>query len=95
MQTTGAKLAQGRRPNTAQRRSTTTVHKTIKRQGTCAYDSAVIAGNGDRARLRSLGRLAQSPMFEGKSDGRGGPAGGRVATLDQRKSRCAAQPLTS
>src|SRR5246500_2527702 len=41
------------------------LNKTIKGRGTCAYDSAVIAGNGIGA-LAFAGWLAQSPLFEGK-----------------------------
>src|SRR6201987_1427057 len=41
------------------------LNKTIKGHGTCAYDSAVIAGNGIGA-LAFAGWLAQSPLFEGK-----------------------------
>jgi hypothetical protein len=41
------------------------LNKTIKGRGTCAYDSAVIAGNGIGA-LGFAGWLAQSPLFEGK-----------------------------
>src|ERR1700752_4045723 len=41
------------------------LNKTIKGRGTCAYDSAVIAGNGIGA-LAFAGQLAQSPLFEGK-----------------------------
>jgi hypothetical protein len=63
MQTTGAKLRIG--DLTRRKAVDDFVHKTIKRQGTCAYDSAVIAGNGIGA-LAFAGRLAQSPMFEGK-----------------------------
>jgi hypothetical protein len=39
--------------------------KTISGRGMCAYDSAVIAGNGIGA-LAFAGWLAQSPLFEGK-----------------------------
>src|SRR5271154_7535103 len=38
---------------------------TIPGRGMCAYDSAVIAGNGIGA-LAFAGWLAQSPLFEGK-----------------------------
>ena len=63
MQPTGAKLRSG---DLIRRKAVDDfVHKTVKRQGTCAYDSAVIAGNGIGA-LAFAGRLAQSPMFEGK-----------------------------
>ncbi|HEX4558880.1 MAG TPA: hypothetical protein VH166_06760 [Mycobacterium sp.] len=41
------------------------LNKTVKGRGTCAYDSAVIAGNGIGA-LAFAGWLAQSPLFEGK-----------------------------
>jgi hypothetical protein len=41
------------------------LNKTIKGRGTCAYDSAVVAGNGIGA-LAFAGWLAQSPLFEGK-----------------------------
>src|SRR6201993_1455862 len=41
------------------------LNKTIKGRGNCAYDSAVIAGNGIGA-LAFAGGLAQSPLFEGK-----------------------------
>jgi hypothetical protein len=41
------------------------LNKTIKGRGVCAYDSAVIAGNGIGA-LAFAGWLAQSPLFEGK-----------------------------
>jgi hypothetical protein len=41
------------------------LNKTIKGRGTCAYDSAVIAGNGIGA-LAFAGWLSQSPLFEGK-----------------------------
>src|ERR1700753_4236332 len=41
------------------------LNKTIKGRGACAYDSAVIAGNGIGA-LGFAGWLAQSPLFEGK-----------------------------
>src|SRR5277367_5108928 len=41
------------------------LNKTIKGRGMCAYDSAVIAGNGIGA-LAFAGWLAQSPLFEGK-----------------------------
>ncbi len=41
------------------------LNKTIKGRGACAYDSAVIAGNGIGA-LAFAGWLAQSPLFEGK-----------------------------
>src|SRR6202008_714519 len=41
------------------------LNKTIKGRGNCAYDSAVIAGNGIGA-LAFAGWLAQSPLFEGK-----------------------------
>lgn len=41
------------------------VNKAITGRGTCAYDSAVIAGNGIGA-LAFAGWLAQSPLFEGK-----------------------------
>src|ERR1700733_11118126 len=40
------------------------LNKTIKGRGNCAYDSAVIAGNGIGA-LAFAGWLAQSPLFEG------------------------------
>src|SRR6202008_3373617 len=39
--------------------------KNIDGRGMCAYDSAVIAGNGIGA-LAFAGWLAQSPLFEGK-----------------------------
>src|ERR1700751_2016561 len=39
--------------------------KNISGRGMCAYDSAVIAGNGIGA-LAFAGWLAQSPLFEGK-----------------------------
>src|SRR5580693_8928709 len=39
--------------------------RAINGRGTCAYDSAVIAGNGIGA-LAFAGWLAQSPLFEGK-----------------------------
>src|ERR1700752_1964083 len=39
--------------------------KAITGRGGCAYDSAVIAGNGIGA-LAFAGWLAQSPLFEGK-----------------------------
>src|ERR1700752_1850341 len=39
--------------------------KNISGRGSCAYDSAVIAGNGIGA-LAFAGWLAQSPLFEGK-----------------------------
>src|SRR6201993_5160232 len=41
------------------------LNKTIKGRGNCAYDSAVIAGNGIGA-LAFAGWLAQSPLFEGR-----------------------------
>src|ERR1700739_4447490 len=41
------------------------LNKTIKGRGVCAYDSAIIAGNGIGA-LAFAGWLAQSPLFEGK-----------------------------
>ena len=41
------------------------LNKTIKGRGACAYDSAVVAGNGIGA-LAFAGWLAQSPLFEGK-----------------------------
>jgi len=41
------------------------LNKTIKGRGACAYDSAVIAGNGIGA-LAFAGWLSQSPLFEGK-----------------------------
>jgi hypothetical protein len=41
------------------------LNKTITGRGICAYDSAVIAGNGIGA-LAFAGWLAQSPLFEGK-----------------------------
>src|ERR1700739_988681 len=41
------------------------LNKNIKGRGACAYDSAVIAGNGIGA-LAFAGWLAQSPLFEGK-----------------------------
>jgi len=41
------------------------LNKTINGRGNCAYDSAVIAGNGIGA-LAFAGWLAQSPLFEGK-----------------------------
>src|SRR6201987_4234787 len=41
------------------------LNKTIKGRGNCAYDSAVIAGNGIGA-LAFAGWLPQSPLFEGK-----------------------------
>src|ERR1700761_924242 len=41
------------------------LNKTIKGRGVCAYDSAVIAGNGIGA-LAFAGWLAQSSLFEGK-----------------------------
>src|ERR1700739_834511 len=41
------------------------LNKTIKGRGNCAYDSAVIAGNGIGA-LAFAGWLAQNPLFEGK-----------------------------
>src|SRR6201988_3885392 len=41
------------------------LNKNIKSRGACAYDSAVIAGNGIGA-LAFAGWLAQSPLFEGK-----------------------------
>src|SRR5258708_40226070 len=63
MQTTGAQLRSG--DLTRRKAVDDFVHKTIKGQGACAYDSAVIAGNGIGA-LAFAGRLAQSPVFEGK-----------------------------
>src|SRR5260370_42369394 len=39
--------------------------RAINGRGPCAYDSAVIAGNGIGA-LAFAGQLAQSPLFEGK-----------------------------
>ena len=39
--------------------------KAIPGRGMCAYDSAVVAGNGIGA-LAFAGWLAQSPLFEGK-----------------------------
>src|ERR1700758_4725929 len=41
------------------------LNKAIAGRGTCAYDSAVIAGNGIGA-LAFAGWIAQSPLFEGK-----------------------------
>src|ERR1700737_3235843 len=41
------------------------LNKTIKGRGVCAYDLAVVAGNGIGA-LAFAGWLAQSPLFEGK-----------------------------
>ena len=41
------------------------MNKAITGRGTCAYDSAVVAGNGIGA-LAFAGWLAQSPLFEGK-----------------------------
>src|SRR6202012_5301607 len=41
------------------------LNETITGRGMCAYDSAVIAGNGIGA-LAFAGWLAQSPLFEGK-----------------------------
>src|SRR5246127_3630740 len=41
------------------------LNKTIRGRGVCAYDSAVIAGNGIGA-LGFAGWLAQSPLFEGE-----------------------------
>jgi hypothetical protein len=41
------------------------LNKAITGRGSCAYDSAVIAGNGIGA-LAFAGWLAQSPLFEGK-----------------------------
>lgn len=41
------------------------VSKSIRGRGACAYDSAVVAGNGIGA-LAFAGRLAQNPMFEGR-----------------------------
>ena len=63
MQTTGSKL----RSNDLTRRNAVDdfVQDTIGKRGACAYDSAVIAGNGIGA-LAFAGRLAQSPMFEGR-----------------------------
>src|ERR1700761_6106509 len=41
------------------------LNKAVPGRGMCAYDSAVIAGNGIGA-LAFAGWLAQSPLFEGK-----------------------------
>jgi len=41
------------------------LNKAITGRGTCAYDSAVVAGNGIGA-LAFAGWLAQSPLFEGR-----------------------------
>ena len=41
------------------------LNKAIPGRGMCAYDSAVVAGNGIGA-LAFAGWLAQSPLFEGK-----------------------------
>src|ERR1700730_12859236 len=41
------------------------LNKAVRGRGMCAYDSAVIAGNGIGA-LAFAGWLAQSPLFEGK-----------------------------
>ncbi|BBX63625.1 hypothetical protein MSAS_27990 [Mycobacterium saskatchewanense] len=55
-----------RGPDLARRRNVREfLDKNISGRGMCAYDSAVIAGNGIGA-LAFAGWLAQSPLFEGK-----------------------------